>query len=98
MILEVIGVVGAVAFLLGFYEVSTGKWDGQSRNYELLNLIGALLLGYYSYQKHAYTNIVLNIVWGGVAIYTLLHVVKRHHVRKKVTLAKKRTVQKRRKT
>lgn len=84
MTLELIGLIGALAFLLGFFEVSVGKWDGRSRRFEALNLFGAILMGYYTLQKHAYMNIVLNVVWGVVALYAIFHVAKRHKVRKRL--------------
>lgn len=82
MTLEIIGLIGALAFLVGFIEVSIGKWDGQSRRFETLNLIGAIFLGYYALQKHAYMNAILSVIWAIVAVYTIFHVVKRHKVRK----------------
>lgn len=94
MNLEIIGLIGALAFLVGFMEVSLGKWDGQSRRFEALNLLGTLFLGYYSIQKHAYVNIVLNVVWGTVALYAIFHVVQRHKVRKSRKTAAKRTKKK----
>lgn len=83
MVIELIGLLGALAFLIGFVEVSLGKWSGQSYRFEILNLFGAILLGYYAYQKHAYMNIVLNIVWGTAALYAVLHVIDRHKIRKR---------------
>lgn len=80
---ELIGVAGGFLFLLGFIEVSIGKWDGTSFRYEICNLFGALFLGYYGYQKQAYTNIVLNIVWGTIALYAIYHSVNRHKIRKR---------------
>lgn len=88
MMLEIVGIIGGIAILVGFLEVSAGKWDGRSFRYELCNLIGAVLLGYYSIQKHAYTNIVLNIVWGTVAIYTMYHVLARHSHRRRTKRAR----------
>lgn len=94
MTLELIGLIGALAFLLGFFEVSVGKWDGRSRRFEALNLFGAILMGYYTLQKHAYMNIVLNVVWGVVALYAIFHVAKRHKVRKAVKAKSRRTKKK----
>jgi hypothetical protein len=79
---EIIGILGGLLFLLGFVQVSTNRWNGRSFWYEACNLLGAALLGYYSFAKSAYTNIVLNIVWGTVALYSIQHIFKRHAVRK----------------
>lgn len=87
MATEIIGIVGGLFFLFGFLEVSTGKWGGTSFYYETFNLLGAILLGYYSYQKHAYPNIVLNIVWGTVALYTIRQSLQRYKTRERNRVA-----------
>jgi hypothetical protein len=51
--------------------------------YEAFNLAGAVLLGYYAFSKDAYTNIVLNLVWGVVALYSLNNIIVRHQQKKK---------------
>ena len=60
--IEIVGIIGGGLFLVAFFEVASGKWNGKSFWYEAFNLIGALLLFYYAIEKHAYTNIVLNII------------------------------------
>lgn len=62
-----IGLSGGVLLLIGFWRTSIGKWKTTSFWYELDNLAGCGLLLIYAYQKHAYVNIILNIVWGIVA-------------------------------
>jgi hypothetical protein len=74
MSLELVGLVGGLLFLFAFIQVALNK---------ACNICAALALGYYSIQKHAYTNIALNLVWGTVALYAILHSIKRHSVRKK---------------
>lgn len=80
--LEIIGILGGLLFLLGFLQVATNRWNGRSFWYEICNLIGALLLGFYSFQKNAYTNIVLNLIWGTVAMYSIKNIFERHKIRK----------------
>lgn len=82
MILELIGVSGAILFLLGFFQVATNKWSGKSFYYEACNLLGAILLGVYAFQKDAYMNIILNLAWGTVALYVIWHAGMRHQTRK----------------
>lgn len=83
MITELIGITGGVLILLAFVQVSNGFWNGKSFWYEACNLVGALLLGWYAFEKHAYTNIVLNLIWGTVALYAINHSIQRHRARKK---------------
>lgn len=84
MTTELVGILGGMMFLIGFVLVSSGRWNGRSFWYEIANFLGSILLLYYSIQKLAYTNIVLNLVWGIVAMYTIYHIVDRHQKRKKV--------------
>ncbi|MCA9333034.1 hypothetical protein KDA00_04145 [Candidatus Saccharibacteria bacterium] len=84
MITELVGIMGGLIYLVAFIEVALGRWKGTSFYYESFNLIGALFLGYYSFAKFAYTNIVLNIVWGTVAFYGVYHAINRHKKRKKI--------------
>lgn len=81
--IEMVGILGATCYLLAFGEVTVGKWNGKSFWYETSNLMGAILLGFYSYHKLAYTNLVLDIVWASVALYGIRHIVIRHAHRKK---------------
>lgn len=91
-LVEILGVVGGAFYLIAFIEVSTGEWNGRSYRYEIFNLIGGILLLYYSIAKHAYTNIVLNIIWIVVALYVLRAIVKRH--KKRRVIKKKKRVKK----
>jgi len=81
---ELIGILGGTMFLTGFVLVSSGRWNGRSFWYEIVNFLGSILLLYYSIKKLAYTNIVLNLVWGIVAMFTIYHIIDRHQKRKKV--------------
>ena len=83
MYTELIGIIGGGLYLLAFIEVATGKWNGKSLWYELNNLGGSVLLGLYALKKHAYTNIILNLIWGIFALYALKHVLIRYGVRTK---------------
>ncbi len=87
---EIVGIIGGLFYLVAFVEVSTGNWNGKSYRYEYFNLIGAILLLYYSIQKDAYTNMVLNIIWIVVALYVIRHIVKRHKKRRITKKSKKR--------
>lgn len=80
--------------LFSFYRTSIGKWTGKSMWYELDNLFGALLMGVYAFSKGAYVNIVLNIVWGAVALRGVTTLAERRMSRK---LAKQRKAKKRKK-
>ncbi len=89
-IVEILGVIGGVFYLIAFVEVSAGEWNGRSYRYEIFNLIGGILLLYYSIAKHAYTNIVLNIIWIVVALYVIRAIIKRHKKRRIIRKTRKK--------
>lgn len=93
-IIDCIGILGMLLVLFSFYRTSIGKWTGKSMWYELDNLFGALLMGVYAFSKGAYVNIVLNIVWGAVALRGVTTLAERRMSRK---LAKQRKAKKRKK-
>ena len=66
--IDYVGITGGILFLFGFYRVSIGKWTGKSMWYEIDNLLGAILMGWYTFEKGAFVNIFLNLVWGIVAL------------------------------
>jgi len=64
----IIGIIGAVLVLFGFYRTTIGKWTGKSALYELDNLIGASLIAIYQFHYHVYITVTLNIIWAVVAL------------------------------
>jgi hypothetical protein len=62
-----VGIIGAILVLFGFYRTSIGKWTGKSFWYEMDNLIGAVLVTIYQLHYHAYVTMVVNIIWAIVA-------------------------------
>ena len=62
-----IGLVGGILLLLGYIRVNTGLWKTTSLWYELDNFVASAILLYYTWQKHAYVNILLNLIWLYVA-------------------------------
>lgn len=82
MLTEIVGILGGIFFLIAFFEAATGRWNGRSFFYEFFNLLGAIFLLYYAFSKDAYTNIVLNLIWGVVALYGINNIVERQQIRK----------------
>ncbi|HTB49230.1 MAG TPA: hypothetical protein VK712_04055 [Verrucomicrobiae bacterium] len=72
-----VGITGCILILFVFYRTSIGRWTGKSLWYELDNLLGATLLIIYSYEKTAYVNIALNLVWAIVAFRGVSSIAKR---------------------
>lgn len=75
--LNALAVVGAMLLVFGFYRVNIGKWNNKSFWYELDNLIGATLLVIYQLYYHAYVTVIVNTIWGAIALWGLFVFVRR---------------------
>lgn len=69
--IEIAGWVGAVLVLIGYVLVSTGRLEGRSIAFQMLNLIGALGFIANTAWHGAIPSMALNIVWSAIALYTL---------------------------
>lgn len=87
---DYIGLLGGAAYLFAFAEVALGRWNGKSFWFEFNNLLGSVLLLYYALSKEAYVNVLLNLIWGGVALYSIQHIVHRHKHRSRIHISKSR--------
>jgi hypothetical protein len=67
MLYKILGTIGAVLILFGFYRISIGRWSSKSLWYELDNFIGAVLMAIYQLHYKAYISVVLNVIWAIVA-------------------------------
>jgi uncharacterized membrane protein len=77
MIYKILGVIGAVLVLIGFYRTSIGRWSGKSFWYEMDNFLGAMLITVYQLHYKVYISVVLNIIWAIVAFRGLEPYAKR---------------------
>lgn len=80
---NVLAIIGSVLLLFGFYRVNTGKWSNKSFWYELDNLVGAIMIIAYQIHYHAFVSVVVNIIWGGVAVAGLVVFLRRAHWHRK---------------
>jgi len=74
IVIEIAGWVGAVLVLIGYVLVSTGRLEGRSVAFQVLNLIGALGFIANTAWHGAIPSMALNIVWSAIAIYTLARI------------------------
>jgi hypothetical protein len=70
-LINVIGWLGALSVLLAYLMVSVGKWEGDSTAYQGLNLLGGVSLIINTIYFGAYPSTFVNLVWVGIAIFTL---------------------------
>ncbi len=62
------GIAGMILVLIGFFMVQSHRWSLDSIKYDIINLIGSLLLVFYSIAGRVWPFVILNGIW---AIYSL---------------------------
>jgi hypothetical protein len=67
LVYNILGLIGALILLFGFYRTSIGQWTNKSFWYELDNVVGPILLIVYQLHLRAYISVVLNAIWAIVA-------------------------------
>ena len=72
MLLEAAGWIGAALLLVAYALVSSGSVNGRSTLYQGLNAIASVLLGVNSAWHHAWPSALVNVIWIGIAIATLM--------------------------
>jgi hypothetical protein len=72
LIIDIIGWLGAIFVLYAYLMVSTRKLEGNSLHYQTANILGALCLIINTYYHRAYPSAVVNLIWIGIAIYSLI--------------------------
>ena len=70
-IVDGLGWLGALMILCAYFLVSRQMLSGESRSYQLLNLLGATLLAVNSMYYGALPSVGLNMIWVGIAVYFL---------------------------
>ncbi|HBR15770.1 MAG TPA: hypothetical protein DD723_09590 [Candidatus Omnitrophica bacterium] len=69
---EIAGWIGMVLFLLAYILVTFKKIEVTGRAYQSLNLFGALALGTNVFYEKVWPALVLEIVWGAIAVVALV--------------------------
>jgi hypothetical protein len=70
-LIDSIGWMGAISLLAAYALVSMRKLEGDSLVYQLLNMMGGAFLIVNSFHYKAFPSVAVNVVWIGIAIYTM---------------------------
>jgi len=70
-LIDSIGWIGALSLLAAYALVSMRKLEGDSLVYQLLNMMGGAFLIVNSFHYKAFPSVAVNVVWIGIAIYTM---------------------------
>ena len=78
MIDLIIGIVGMTFILIAFIlDEFVRKFNQNTIPYNLLNIVGSLLLTYYAFLLDSWPFMVLNIVWLVVASFKLTRIIRK---------------------
>ena len=70
--IDLAGWLGVFALLAAYGLVSTKRTEGDSLEYQGLNVLGAELLIVNSFYYGALPSVGINVIWIGIAAYTLV--------------------------
>jgi len=68
---DFLGNIGVILIIVAFYLNVTEKIKSTDRSYNLLNLIGSILLLTSLIYKPNLSNIIIEIIWGGISLMGL---------------------------
>ena len=68
---DAIGWFGAAALLVAYAMVSSKKLEGNSTVYQVLNIVGSLLLAANTIFYRAYPSSFVNLIWTGIAVFSI---------------------------
>ena len=74
--IDILGWLGTGMLVLAYILVSLKRVHGQTPLYQLLNLFGSILLGINSYYHGAMPSAGINIIWIGIGLWALYHILK----------------------
>ncbi len=77
-VIDVLGWIGAMALLVAYVLISARRVESGSTSYQLLNLVGSILLIFNTLYYRAYPSSFLNLFWMGVALYALRKVIGKY--------------------
>jgi hypothetical protein len=68
---DAVGWLGAAALLFAYAMVSSRKMEADSAPYQLLNIVGSILLVANTIFYRAYPSSFVNLIWAGIAIFSI---------------------------
>jgi hypothetical protein len=76
---EVFGWLGAILVLIAYFMISKGKAKPDSIQFQLINILGASFLIYYTYSFEAYASMAVNIIWVFIGLSSLITLKKKQN-------------------
>lgn len=69
---QTIGWIGTIFVIIAYFLNSYNKIKSNSREYQLMNLFGSIGIGFNVFYQSAWPAFTLQVVWGLIAIFSLL--------------------------
>ena len=79
LFIQICGWTGTALIVGAYYFVSDKKLDPAGKTYQLLNLIGSAGVGVNVFYQKAWPAVALEVVWGAIAVATLIRIRKQRH-------------------
>ena len=74
---QIIGWVGTFLIVLAYFLVSNNKISAESKRYQLINLFGAIGIGFNVFYQQAWPAFTLQIIWGIIAIVSIIKILRK---------------------
>ena len=69
---QIIGWAGTFLVIFAYFLVSNNKINSESKKYQLMNLFGAIGIGFNVFYQQAWPSFALQIIWGIIAIFSFI--------------------------
>ena len=76
LFIEIIGWTGAFLLLLAYFLLVHKDLTSRSKLYQLLNILGALMLALNTLVLKAYPSFLTNLIWVMIGLYGLFHIAR----------------------
>jgi len=67
-----IGIIGSILVSIAYFGVSTGRISGQNPKFQMLNLIGSIMIIYSLWFRPNAGAIIIEVLWISIATYALI--------------------------
>lgn len=71
LVIDVLGWIGTTSYLIAYFLVSTKKLAGDAVSYQLMNLLGGVMLTINTLYYHTLPAVTVNVAWIGISIFAL---------------------------
>ena len=78
ILIEIIGWIGTFLIVLAYFLVSSKKINSASKEYQLLNLFGALGTSINVWHHRTWPSFALQIIWGVIALTALAKMTRKN--------------------